>query len=151
MDTETYSEIQAYVIQKLAESQSIDQIVYTLCEKYRLPWNDAAALVRNIQDRDAHLIAKKKAPWLVLLAIVTLAGGLASTGYALYILVGIGSAYAKLDTPMSIVGFLALNTNRVIQLGFAIVTGVGMIGGSMVGAKDIWSTVLTELENIFRS
>lgn len=69
------------VIRALGQGLLDDDVCRTLCETHAMAWSDAQRLVAHVRTRHARSIARRQSPYLLVLSIGSLIGGLFMTTY----------------------------------------------------------------------
>jgi len=106
----------ALIVRELGGHRSQPDVCRILCAERGYDWLAAQRLVDQVVAERRASIARRQAPLLLAIGLITLAAGLALVGVA---------AFALLNSPLR-VGYL-------VRGGLAIFTGLGMIGGSAIG------------------
>jgi hypothetical protein len=118
-----------FVVRELGANQTADQVSRMLCERKGYAWADAQQLVARVQSQHRTAIARRQAPFLLFLGVVTLIGGLLLLGYAA---LRFSSLYAA---PASAV--LVRSPYVYRNMVGAFCTGLLMTLGSSVGMLQI--------------
>jgi hypothetical protein len=155
-------EIQQHIIDELAGNRDRNHLITEICEMMALDWDQAEALVESVQAENEAVIARRRLPLLVILALAIFVGGLLLTGYGVY---GIVLAFTRqgglpddLTTffmpvieegidPVHAMGpavplYLRLLVYFVFSPFSAAILGIAMIYGSLVGMREVWFVVL---------
>jgi len=155
-------EIKQRIIDELAEEHDPDDLILEICDKAKLNWDQAQALVRTVQDENESVIARRRFPLLFTLALAIFTGGLLLTGYGIY---GIFLAFTRAGgmpddlttfflpiiekglSPAQALGpAVPLYLKMIIYFVFspfsAILFGIAMVYGSLAGMQDVWADVL---------
>ena len=106
-------------------------------------WPEAEALVKRVQDEHQETVTRKQSPLLALIALFIFAGGVGIVIYSLVILVGTIQVYTStpvepIDLPIA---FQAIGSSIYLSFG-GLIFGSGMIMGSMLGMRNVWSAIL---------
>ncbi len=146
------NEIKKTILNELAEAHEPDDIIFEVCEKYGLSWKNAEALVRQVHEDDWDSITLRQAPLLTALAIAIFIPGLALLAYGMYQILGVGSALLRIEnlknTPL--LDRFYLPGILMIQISLdpftAILIGMVLIFGSVIGMRDVWAAILSKLK-----
>lgn len=139
MKTMDSAELEEKIVERLENSESLDDIILDLCENANMSWSEAETLVQRIQaDKKNHIILAQS-PLLVLIALATFLGGLSLISVAVYDIVTVYNAYV--GSGIASIGFLAY----LLQYG-GFVWGLGLLGlamivGSLRGMQDVWTAI----------
>ncbi len=139
-------ELNQFVIRELISMHTIDSITYALCENYGMDWQEAKSLIHDIRIQEAKIIKRGQAPWMLPVAFSMFIGGSISTLFGAYIIVffattairGIGNigTVFLLNAPLLVTYIPAI----LGYAWFSILTGIGLIIGSVRSVKDVWAT-----------
>jgi len=147
------NDVSAYIINALSKGEGPDDIILSLCEKHNLTWQQADALVKNVQIDNEQAIVKKQFPMLFGLAMAIFLGGILAVGYGCVIIFseftllqsGLRNIY-QVFNDMDVFTNLYMGLRMILAAGsfpiFLIIFGTGMILGSLIGMRDIWSEIL---------
>jgi hypothetical protein len=116
------------VVRGLGANQSIDQVSRILCEQNGYAWSDAQELVARVQWQNRTTIARRQAPFLLFLGVITLIGGLALLGFA-------ALGFSNFGSPPSATYVRSPYAYRNIIVAFC--TGLMMTLGSSVGMIQV--------------
>ncbi len=118
-------ELTRRVVADLSRQRNRDDIIQMVCEQAGMEWPQAEQLVKQVEIEQAHTIARKQAPLLIVLSTVTVAAGLALVFYSfsvlreilrgdiLTIVLGLAAAYS----PLMLGGMgLAMITGELVGL-----------------------------------
>jgi hypothetical protein len=111
-----------FAVQQLGAGRTADEVSRALCEQRGYAWDNARQLVLSVQGQHRTKIARRQAPFLIFLGVVTLIGGILLLGYAVLRVRFIGYVYSPL-------------TYR--NIAFAFITGTLMTLGSIVGTAQV--------------
>ncbi|MGH2582434.1 MAG: hypothetical protein ACRDFQ_06020 [Anaerolineales bacterium] len=125
--------VKAYVVSELAKHHDRNDIIMTLCQKLGVGWNDAELLVQEVELYHGKTVAQKQSPFLMILGGGILVGGLALTYF------GVDYFYAVSKVPE-----LLVDVRSAYVMGGSLLTGLGMIGGSILG---MWKNVAAFLNS----
>ncbi len=138
-----------YIIHHLSEGDAPQDLVFDLCQKYNLSWPEAEKLVQRVQTESVGEITRKQFPLMIALALVIFIAGLGLLGYSIY-LIGLPLIEGSLanGTPMDAANFSLYVLEVIVgsrgMVLVAFVGGIGMVLGSLLGMRDIWSTLLNK-------
>lgn len=74
----------SFVISQLAKYRTRNDIIRDLCEQGGYLWEEAAALVHQVESEQAQQIQARRRPILMLLGVLHLLGGLGLMGFGVY-------------------------------------------------------------------
>lgn len=137
------SKISKYILDRLSAHATLDQITYSLCEKYGLRWDDAYSMVFYVKTEHAQDIAKRQFPMMLGLALFTFVGGVGAIAWAIFEL----NIYANiLIAERALTGLSANIMLTLVQTApgyFGIIgMGLAMIVGSVIGMRQEWGKLL---------
>lgn len=121
------------VIGALSSGRSADDVCRMLCEEHGYTWPNATALVDEVRQTRKITIARRQSPFMMLMAIATVLGGIALVAYSMLKLYQLGSyaAYASLSR------YGRRRIHNAVALG---ILGLWMIVGGLIGiGQTIWS------------
>jgi hypothetical protein len=128
-------EITQYVVKSLGRHRSYNDIIQYLCEHAEMTWPEAEKLVKQIAVKHGSEIHGQQSPLIMALGIVGIIGGLALIGYGVFYFF----TFVRLD-PVA----MARSSRGVITAAGALVTGLGLITGAVIG---MWQTIKEFFEN----
>ncbi len=136
----------AYMISRLGKGVDPDDLILEICQKTKRDWPDVAALLKLAQSEHGNDIASRQFPLLFILALGTFLGGMALIGYAAFTTVELFKAASALldqtradyETNLGLTLLLRSGTSPFL----ALVTGIGMLLGSLIGMRDTWFSIL---------
>ena len=146
-------EVSVHIINALSKGEDPDDIILTLCENNNLPWQEAEILVKNVQIENEQVIAKKQFPLLFSLALAIFIGGIVAVGYGGFIFFSeVKLIQPALNNPNQVFNQFDVFTNlyyglrMILSAGGTpisiIIFGIGMILGSLLGMREVWSDIL---------
>jgi hypothetical protein len=140
MDTEALT---AHIIHRLADAVPPGDIVLEICNKTGLSWPEVEMLVKQVQTEHEKDITKKQSPLLTMLAFGIFAGGVGLLAYAVYTIYLVTGAYtgAALN-PWNLPNVFNFIFNYASYTLYAILFGVAMILGSLLGMREVWAAIL---------
>jgi len=118
-----------FVVRELGASRAPEEVSRMLCERRGYAWPVAQQLVAQVRHQHRVAIARRRAPFLIALGVITLLGGLALLGFGVLRLSSITqvqSASAYIPSPYYF-------RNMVVALG----TGSMMTLGSSIGLVQV--------------
>ena len=158
------NELTAYIVHRLTEEADPGDIIMDVCQETGRPWAEVEEFVKLVQEKNELKITEKQFPLLSSVALATFAAGLVLTGYGIYAIV-VSVTAIKVDFgPHDITSYIlpiiekgvdsvsALKPaifpyfNLILGLMFspisALISGVAMIFGSLLGMRDVWYKLL---------
>ena len=120
--------VKAFIISELAKHHDRNDIILTLCQKLGMTWNDADLLIQEVELYHGKAVAQKQSPFMLALGAGILIGGLALTYF------GVDYFVAATRYPEMLV-----DVRSAYIMGGSLLTGLGMIGGSILG---MWKNVV---------
>ena len=161
----TDTELTAYIVHHLGEGDDPEDIILDVCQKTGYSWPEAEELVRQVREKDALQITEKQFPLLTGVALVTFVAGLILTVYGVFSIVNsLANIKGNLGPP-DITSYLmpviekgvdpasalrpAISPYFNLILGVAIspisalIFGIAMILGSLLGMRNVWYELLT--------
>jgi len=104
-----------YVVRELGSDADRNAVICHVCETGEMSWPAAEAFVARVALEHEHEIVKRQSPLLLVISVATLIGGV----FLIFAIVS---------------GFLFFNLrHRLDIVYYGIVTGLGMIGGGLIG------------------
>jgi hypothetical protein len=132
-------ELKEWIVNQLSSGRDPDDLILSICEITGKPWKEAAALVQATQEHRSDEIVRRQSPILTVMAFSTFLGGVIILGYVAYALVGLLAWYQAGSPPADAPSFA--NDSARIFLRYLPV-GLGMVVGSLLGMRDVWSAFL---------
>ncbi len=141
----------SFIIHHLSEGDDPNDLIYQICQKDNISWQEAEALVKKVQIDKKDVIIRKQFPLLFAVALVIFLGGLACIGYSIFVYAAeisllqsnMGSQVTNnLDAAQIFTGFIAALIHQGPTPIFVFITGIAMVLGSLVGMRDAWASVL---------
>jgi hypothetical protein len=161
MDTTGFTpELTAMIVRRLEAADDPDNIVADVCEATHLSWDEAEERIQEIQTANAVTITKRQFPLTGGIAFLFFAVGLLCVAYGLYAIVSsildqgpkdltsyfspvIEQGASPIDAfRPAVVPYFQLIVNFIISPVAALVLGIAMITGSLVGMRNTWSILL---------
>jgi hypothetical protein len=117
-------ELTPFIIKELGRHHSHKEIVEKICRRSTLNWTEAEQLVVLVEAQHRRVIASRQTPLLLFISVGTLILGIGLLAMNLQVLAGFThkDLFAQVLTAQS-------SYYRII----ALVTGLGMTGGGLVG------------------
>ncbi|NCP87534.1 MAG: hypothetical protein CO094_00970 [Anaerolineae bacterium CG_4_9_14_3_um_filter_57_17] len=137
------AETEAWIIEQLAKNAPESDIVLRLTQKAGLYWPDAEALVREVAARNAVKIERKQMPLLVTLALLIFSSGIGLIVYGMspFLMMFTGERAMPLNGATLMMALFQLGA----QFFWPTITGAGMVFGSLIGMRRVWSNFLNDL------
>ncbi len=136
-------ELIKYIVNRLGNAASKNDLILELCEKRGLSWPEAEALVQRVETEQEHQIVGRRFPLLFVIALGIFLGGLGLVIYDACIFISlletdIGAALNSLD--------VLTHMRLIFDIGIAPITGMiigaAMMLGSLVGMRRAWTPLL---------
>ena len=137
-----HEQIQQLILARLSGGTSPAEITYEICEMAGLNWQEAEALVQQVQVEKRTAIARRQSPLLFLLGAAIFLGGIALLA---------ASAW-QLSKTVEALASQQLGTRRFASLIAAIlyapeifgkvVFGLALVIGSLTGMTRLWYSIL---------
>ncbi len=115
-------ELMGRIVDELARHRSRNDIIQMLCEQEGLNWPDAEQLVKQVEAEQAHTIAGKQSPLIILLSTAIVAAGI---GILYFTFPGIPVNYHG-----DLLGTLLILADYPFMFG---ILGLSMIAGGLIG------------------
>jgi len=114
----TREDQEKYVARELGSGADRNTLIRYVCETGEMSWPEAEAFVARVALEHEHEIAKRQSPLMLVISIGTIIGGAFLTLAGVYVLITFfsGELRARLDF-----------------VYYALVTGLAMIGGGLIG------------------
>ena len=121
-----------FVVRELGANQTAEQVSRMLCERKGYAWADAQQLVARVQLQHRTSIARRQAPFLLFLGVVTLVGGLLLLGYA-------GLRFSSLyAAPAVYVRSPYVYRNMIVAFGSGLMMTLGSSVGMLQIIRSLW-------------
>jgi hypothetical protein len=160
-----HEDLVAGILKRLSNVDDPDDIILDICQKTGYSWSEAEKLVDQVQEKDEHKITERQMPLLIGMAFFVFAAGLVLSGYGLYAIITAVRSDQGVLGPRDITSYFMPVIEKGVDpvsafqpaiipyfnliLGFflspisALLFGVAMIFGSLLGMRDAWSKVLS--------
>jgi hypothetical protein len=119
--------LKVYIVDRLAKHHDRNDIMLTLCQKLGITWTDAEMLIQEVELYHGKAVAQKQSPFLMILGAGILVGGLTLTYFGVDYFVAV-TRYPE----------MIIDVRSAYIMGGSLLTGLGMIGGSILG---MWKNV----------
>ena len=126
-------ELTSQIIERLTNSENVDDIIMDVCNEEELDWGQAEMLVKRIHAENKNKIVLAQSPLLVLLALGVFLTGVCLIVYDLY---QIYLDYAYFSEGFVI--YLTLNGEGIVG---TFILGVAMVIGSLKGMQAVWEAI----------
>lgn len=154
------------ITRRLANADSLDEIITDVCQRTRYPWPEAEALVLRIQRERDEEILRHRRPLMTILALAIFTGGVVALGYGLFSIIEsiithrpmfpddittylapvIESGADPLDSLQAILYPYARMIAEFLFSPFsALLLGFSMVFGSLSGMQDTWRSFINRL------
>ncbi len=134
------TETEAWIVEQLADGASPEDVVLRLTQKNGLYWPDAEALARSVALQNADKIERKQAPLLVALAMFLFLSGIGAILFGLSPLLMIFTGERAM--PLNTATLAMLFVQAGPESFWLMMTGAGMVFGSLIGMRRVWSSFL---------
>jgi hypothetical protein len=121
------------VVRELGANHTAEQVSRMLCERRGYAWADAQQLVARVQMQHRTSIARRQAPFLLFLGVVTLVGGLLLLGYA-----GLGFSSLYRAPAAAYVRSPYAYRNMIVAFGSGLMMTLGSSVGMLQIVKSMW-------------
>ena len=147
MTTTFDAELEREIVRKLKSGEDKDDLILLVCERAGINWNEAEALVNDIESTHQHSITLAQSPLLVGLALGTFLSGVVLMGYAGYEAYSVLRSLAQADpTDLgTITGSATYLYFYGAEMGGLLLLGIAMIVGSLKGMRSVWEAILAKL------
>ncbi len=115
-----------FVIRELGKHHSRNDVIQRLCEVTSMNWGQAENFVREVETRNAGVIAQKQSPLIAVIGVLTTIFGF---GLSIWV------AYETLHGV--IIFFLSFPVPYLGNITYFVV-GIGMVAG---GIRGMWETI----------
>jgi hypothetical protein len=137
------AELTQYIVGRLGNSASKNDLIMELCERHKFTWSEAEALVQRVESEHEGQIAGRRFPLLFVIALGIFLGGLALVIYDAYVFISLlETDLATVFNSLDVVTHLRL----IFDIGIAPITGMiigaAMMLGSLVGMRRAWTPLL---------
>lgn len=119
-----YQATHDFIIRQLGQHANRDDLILEVCQRMGIGWPDAAAMVDAVEVEYSREVARRRGPLLLVLGGGVLLAGLLLSGVALYFF----AFEATFEGSR-----LLLDLENSYGMGVALIMGVGMTAGSVVG------------------
>lgn len=121
----------AHIARRLAETANRQKVIEETCLEQHLYWEDARQLVDEVLISHRLEITRQQSPLLFLLAVIIFADGV---GLVSWNLQAVLTLFSFALAPQN----LSANAFQSLQAFGWLLTGLGMIAGSLLGMKEVW-------------
>ncbi len=139
-------ELSPFVIHELSQEADRNDLIMSICQRSGCAWSDAEEFVKRVETENGSQIAQKQFPLLFILALGIFLGGIGLVLYSTITMLEIWNGLSALlnGKPLGTEAYLFLEST--IRSGgfpfFAFFLGVAMMLGSLLGMRDVWSSIL---------
>jgi hypothetical protein len=156
--------LNAYIIKQLAKGVDEDDLIFEICETNQLGWKEVKALVEKIKLENDGSITSRQLPIKSVVAVATLVMGLTLVIVSTIFLVEVATIVTNFlnardldferlsllgDTNMLLIQVLMQESQTAIPFAaVALVNGLGMIFGSLLGMRETWSWLIDKLSTV---
>jgi hypothetical protein len=130
-----------FIVERLMASDNIDDIVLEICQDGKISWNEAEALVRQVEEEQRTKIERGQSPILVIWALGTFVVGIALVMYSSYTAAELSHMALK-QRDLDFIGTMLEIIRAAPYLFWTGIFGAAMITGSLVGMRKVWSAWL---------
>ena len=123
-ENKDYQATHDYIIRQLGRHANRDDLILEVCQRMDIGWVEAEGMVEAVEQEYSREVARRRGPLLLVLGGGALLAGLLLSGVALYFF----AFEATFEGSR-----LLLDLENSYGMGVALVTGVGMTAGSVVG------------------
>jgi hypothetical protein len=163
-ESKEHAELVAGIVKRLSQADDPDDIILDICQRSGYSWAAAESLVHYIREDQAPQITQKQMPFLIGVALFVFTAGLILTGYGVYAILSAALAARGELVPRdltwyfmpvlekgvhpadafqpAIFPYLNLIVGMALSPISALLFGLCMIFGSLLGMRDAWSTLL---------
>jgi hypothetical protein len=135
------NKLRDFIVERLMASDNIDDIVLEICQDGRLSWNEAEALVRQVEADQRTKIERGQSPILVIWALGTFVVGIVLVIYSSYTAAELSRAALK-QRNLDLIRIMLDIIRAAPYLFWTGIFGAAMITGSLVGMRKVWSAWL---------
>lgn len=127
------SDIRRFILDRLSAAANRDDLTKEVCLREGLSWQEAAALVADVESSDQRTILRRQSPINLTTAFMFSLSGMMLTGVAAYLLF----APVLMERRFTL-NFLLYTIRTGYQTGFLLLAGLAMAIGGMI---QIFNTV----------
>jgi hypothetical protein len=136
------AEATRFAVEELGKYRTRSEIVEALCWQFNLPWSEADLIVAQVEAQHGGKIARRQAPLVLILGVLSFAAGIGLVGFTLWALISPDAARIRADfgllepsamqTLSNFGPFIqwALHSKEIDEL---LLLGAGLIAGGTVG------------------
>jgi hypothetical protein len=152
------------IIQKLSRQVDEDDLILAVCEKQKVSWNEAKALIEEIKVEHGERILVRQMPVKLLIALATLVLGLVLVSLTVMFTVDLltmvnsmlssresdGGAMSRMaNANMTLVQVVMQNSPYVLPaIAALLINGLGMVFGSLLGMREAWDWLINKISDI---
>jgi hypothetical protein len=152
------------IIQKLSRQVDEDDLILAVCEKQKVSWNEAKALIEEIKVEHGERILVRQMPVKLLIALATLVLGLVLVSLTVMFTVDLltmvnsmlssresdGGAMSRMaNANMTLVQVVMQNSPYVVPaIAALLINGLGMVFGSLLGMREAWDWLINKISAI---
>jgi len=159
-----YKDLVVGIVKRLSAADDPNDIILDLCQKTGCVWAEAEGLVQRVQEEDKFQITQKQMPTLISVALFVFTVGLVLTAYGVYGIITtfttVRGDFGPRDMYSYIMPMIEKRLDPVtafepavfpyfnLIFGFllspvsALLFGVAMLLGSLLGMRDAWENLL---------
>jgi hypothetical protein len=148
--------LHSYILAKLSRAASDDDVIYAVCEKSGLGWDEAKSLVEKEKEEHAGYIDFRQLPLMISLSVVfSILGIVLAIGPVIYLwnMLDVTRAFLMLFSSGTASGMdiaVKFLFNRCLLLSwfelpaiiFATMTGIGILIANVQYVRDVWRLFL---------
>jgi hypothetical protein len=150
MTTNLPSDVEKQILQRLEDSDDINDIILDVCESQGLDWKEAQAIVDSLRAQHADEITLGQSPALVMISLALFLGGFGLAAYTVVNLVATFEAFrsvnhgANANVANTLGFFISYILSNAQQLFWGFIFSAAMIVGSLRGMSEVWSAVFSK-------
>ena len=149
------------IIQKLSRQVDEDDLILAVCEKQKVSWNEAKALIEEIKAEHGETILVRQMPVKMLIALATLVLGLVLVSLTVMFTVDlltmvnsmlsargsdVGDLSRMANANMTLVQVVMQNSPYVVPaIAALLINGLGMVFGSLLGMREAWDWLIDKV------
>ncbi len=126
------TDLSEYVILQLGKHVTRNDLVFQLCQISGMSWPQADSFVRQVESQQGSRIAVRQSPLIIIVRLGILVGGIVLLFFSTSYLIQVYNT-----------GWMgALDIRRDYRAVVVLVTGIGMILGSLLGLWRVFLSVI---------
>ena len=135
--------LKQFIIENLSEYEDPNDLILEICNRTGMKWLEAQALVDTVRAGNSSKIARKQAPLLTALALITFVAGVGILLFEGFTFINVFREFTSLGHhPWDVADLMLFVLAYAPGLLQFIPLALVMVLGSLVGMSDMWKAIL---------